>query len=398
MIDLNKLQEAVSKGEVNRRKHDTLPLSIYTYSKTTEIDKNWNEITRVCRGLILHDTTGRVVGNPFPKFFNIEEQAEDKRLAGNRIIKFKGTDIQLPDCDYVTFDKMDGSIIYVTKYYDYASMIDGDNSHAEHLIVASKGSFNSAQAIKARDLLNKKYPNAYFTEGYTYIFEIIYRTNRIVVDYGDREELILLGIRNNNADRDVLFSECDEFAAKYGFSRPTKYEKQIEDLLLEKDSPFDNREGYVIHFHNGEKLKIKFTAYFDLHKIMTNVTTKDILDALPNGTSIAEFCATKDIPDEMLKEIVAVEESFKEAFTIIEMESAELYKEASNGVGILDINGAKEVALQINYRGKTGVHKAVAFAMMRNHEYKDIIWKSLKEKEKENRQFIGRAGEATTGV
>jgi len=385
MIDLNKLQESVAKGEVNRRKHDTLPLSIYTYSKSTEIDKNWNEITRVCRGLILDDETGEVVGNPFPKFFNIEEQAEDKRLAGNKIIKFKGTDIQLPDCDYVTFDKMDGSIIYVAVYKD-------------QLVVSSKGSFNSAQAKKAMDMLNKKYSTAKFFKGYTYIFEVIYRTNRIVCDYGDREEMILLGIRDNGLNRDCIVTECDEWASTYGFSRPTKYEKQIEDLLLEKDSPFDNREGYVIHFHNGEKLKIKFTAYFDLHKIMTNVTTKDILEALSNGTSIAEFCATKDIPDEMLKEIVQVEESFKEAFTIIEVEGAELHREATLGIGIMDINGAKEAALRINYHGKTGVHKAVAFAMMRNNEYTGIIWKSLREKEKDNRQFIGRAGEATEGV
>ncbi|MET9842806.1 hypothetical protein ABZZ01_34320, partial [Streptomyces virginiae] len=57
--------------------------------------------------------------------------------------------------------------------------------------VASKGSFISAQAVWAQRRLDGA-DTAALHPGTTYLAEILYPQNRIVVDYGDRRDLVLL--------------------------------------------------------------------------------------------------------------------------------------------------------------------------------------------------------------
>ena len=164
-VDLKKIEQYVSSGKVSKRKHPTLPLNIYTYSKLTEINNEWDEITAMCRGLIL-DENGNVVGNPWPKFFNIEQTSGSvhiRKLKGENLFEFshKGTKYYYPDIPYVVYEKMDGSIIYVVNF-------EGQN------VVASKGSFESDQALEASKILAEKYPDFLVPAGKTYIFEVIY--------------------------------------------------------------------------------------------------------------------------------------------------------------------------------------------------------------------------------
>ena len=64
-------------------------------------------------------------------------------------------------------------------------------------MIASRGSFISEQAEWANnffffnDELQQHVENS-FKDEYTYLVEIVYKSNRIVVDYGDYEGLILL--------------------------------------------------------------------------------------------------------------------------------------------------------------------------------------------------------------
>ena len=66
----NELEKLAKDGYVRIQKHPTLPLSIYTYTQKTEIEKNWTPETLMSRGLVIDDS-GRVVINCVPKFFNL---------------------------------------------------------------------------------------------------------------------------------------------------------------------------------------------------------------------------------------------------------------------------------------------------------------------------------------
>jgi RNA ligase len=83
-----------------------------------------------------------VVARPFKKFFNIEEGKHT------------------PTSEFEVFDKMDGSCI-ILFYYN------------NEWIFATRGSFTSAQAIKAKEL-SFKYPLDELDKNNTYVFEIIY--------------------------------------------------------------------------------------------------------------------------------------------------------------------------------------------------------------------------------
>ena len=160
------LEVAVDGGFVVRRAHPTLPLCILNYTeRATYTPDSWNAVTRNCRGLIYDTNTHEIVARPFPKFFNMGER-------------------YAPQCDptsrVVVTDKLDGSlgVLYRTP--------DG-------LAVSTRGSFDSEQTKHATELVRTRYAEFVPPHGHTLLFEIVYPDNRIVVDYGDMDDLILLG-------------------------------------------------------------------------------------------------------------------------------------------------------------------------------------------------------------
>ena len=206
--------------------------------------------------------------------------------------------------------------------------------------------------------------------------------NRIVVDYGETRDLFLLGVRDNEKNSDDIF----DFLNEKRFPKPQIHSQTIQDLLVEKDrKDFINKEGFVVHFADGQKVKIKYEAYFDLHKIMTNVTSKDILEALEKGDSVVTFCEQKDIPDEMLDEIKAVEKEFVKEYAKIEEDCKYFLSVA------LDKRERKAQAKNVmeftpeKYRG-------IVFAMLDEKDYSKMIFTLLKIDEKAHRKFIGKAG------
>jgi RNA ligase len=147
-FDLEILNQYVKDGWVERNDHPSLPISIYNYSRKTQYEGKWDDITLKTRGLVL-DNEGNVVAKSFDKFFNYEE------LVGS---KFKPS--QIPNEPFEVFEKMDGSLGILFNY-------------GGEWILATKGSFTSEQAIKGMELL-KKYKYERLIPGYTYLFEIIY--------------------------------------------------------------------------------------------------------------------------------------------------------------------------------------------------------------------------------
>jgi RNA ligase len=55
-------------------------------------------------------------------------------------------------------------------------------------------------------------------------------------------------------------------------------------------------EGFVIRFESGFRVKLKFTEYVRLHKILTNFTSRDIWESLREKRKIEEIL--DNVPDE----------------------------------------------------------------------------------------------------
>jgi RNA ligase len=158
------LARALADGHVRAQTHPTAPLTIYNYTEHCAFASAWTEVTLTCRGLIVEET-GRIVARPLKKFFNHNQP---------------GAPLVSLDEPVSVTDKADGSlgIIY-----------DGPDG----LAVATRGSFASAQAVHATSVLRQRYAGWAPPDGLTVLAEIIYPENRIVLDYGGMDDLVLLG-------------------------------------------------------------------------------------------------------------------------------------------------------------------------------------------------------------
>ena len=272
--NLEVLSEYIDKGLVVKQNHPTLPLSIYNYSRTTQYDGMWDDITLNCRGLVL-DNEGNVIAKPFPKFFNYEEHKPE----------------DIPNENFEVYEKMDGSLGIVFHY--------NDEWH-----VATRGSFTSEQAIKGKELLDTQYNVSSLRKTRTYLFEIIYPENRIVVDYGDDEKLVLLAVMDTESGEEIPSSAL-YFMVEDGWDVVTTYKTWGEDWETLKTEISKDNEGYVIRFSGGMRMKIKGEEYVRLHRILTNFSTKDIWELLRNNEQLEPFL--ERVPDEFdiwVKEVV----------------------------------------------------------------------------------------------
>jgi RNA ligase len=308
MLDI--LEKYHKDGLLHKQTHPTLDLTIWNYSPKVQYERLWDDITLQCRGLVTN-SKGVIVARPFKKFFNYEEHKPE----------------DIPNEDYVVYEKMDGSL-GILFYYEYEltdekryniwfnnnyetgmerffdpnNLPDYDNSYYEptpktkgEWIFATRGSFTSEQSIKGKQILDLKYDYSSLRKDNTYLFEIIYPENRIVVDYKGEEKLVVLGVIHTETGNEVPDSSLF-FMQEGGWELVTVYKTWGETYDLLKEEISKDKEGYVIRFNNGFRMKIKGEEYVRLHKIITNISNRDIWEYLKDNKSFDELL--ERVPDE----------------------------------------------------------------------------------------------------
>ncbi|MFG2875381.1 RNA ligase [Streptomyces sp. NPDC048337] len=253
------LAESIAAGHVTRKPHPELPLSIYTYTRTAQYQGLWNQVTTRCRGLVADDTTRAIVALPLPKFFNVGEHEAGMPYAP-----------ALPDEPFEVYEKVDGSLAVVFHY-------------AGHWRVASKGSFTSTQATWAQRRLDGKDTSA-LRPGVTYLAEILYPENRIVVNYGDRRDLVLLAAFGRDGT-EVPLTEAAAHWEGIGSVVTVWPAMPLDELIALTESSTmpggaaatgTDAEGFVLRFASGVRAKAKIAEYVRLHRVLTGVNERDI--------------------------------------------------------------------------------------------------------------------------
>jgi RNA ligase len=337
---------------VRKQVHPTEPLAILNYAEKATFEREWNEVTLQCRGLIYNTTTLEIVARPFKKFFNWGEPACP-------VTKTDG---------YVTVtNKMDGSLGILYKL-----------PSTGELAIATRGSFASDQAIRATKMLKQKYlafgPGQRFvpSTGVTYLFEIVYPENRIVLDYGDEEALYLLGCVDIRTGHTA--GPEDDWASRWQGPVTKVFEQEsFEDALA--IPPRSNAEGIVVHFLNtDERVKIKQEDYVRLHRLITGMNARTIWEALGEGQSIEEL--KEGVPEEFWPWMDTVAD---------ELES-ELEHTISDALGdfqgiLRDLderwgdNWTRKEFAESAVRSK---FKSYLFLILDGRDIKDAVWKTLK--------------------
>jgi RNA ligase len=248
-----------SLGNIRVVEHNNMLL--FSYKR----DAEWNDIEIVCRGLIIEKDTGRIIARPFDKFFNWLERGR------------KGT-------GHITavHEKMDGSLGIV-----YRDPTD------KKIKVATRGNFESDQALWATKYLNDNYEVEELpVDTHTLMVEIIYPDNRIVVDYGRQEKLVLLAVRHMLTGNYIATFPSLQFnATKWGFELPANYSfgSLIEIIEATGKTEFQDIEGWVIEMSDGSRWKFKTDQYVELHRIISSLTPKNILKKLQQPEELAKL-------------------------------------------------------------------------------------------------------------
>jgi RNA ligase len=288
------------------------------------------------------DSEGTIIARPFRKFFNMEEGKHT------------------PTSEFEVYEKMDGSL-GIFFYYE------------GNPVFATRGSFTSDQAIKGREILNK-YNWQYGTyEGYTYLFEIIYPENRVVVNYNGLEELIVLGVIETSTGKECKYSEMEN----EGFVLVKKYDG-IKNYSTLKSLISNDAEGFVVRFSNGDRMKIKGEEYLRLHKIMTNLSTTAIWELVSNGGNIDDIL--KDVPDEFYKKVKMYVSSLNYGYYQYWNQLGKTYDYFRFGkYGDIEVEPTKKEFAE-HIKDHHPIAKSIMFAMWDDKDYDKIIWKALKPK------------------
>lgn len=337
------LERYHSDGLLMKQTHPTLDLTIWNYSPKVQYERLWDDITMQCRGLVTN-SLGQIVARPFRKFFNYEELTPD----------------QIPNENFDVYEKMDGSLGILFNYQG-------------EWVLATRGSFTSPQSIKGRELL-EKYDYNRLHPDYTYLFEIIYPENRIVCLY-DFEDLVLLGMIHTETGNEINVHNSDNedirlknMISNLGFKIVTLYKTWGEGYDILKNEISKDREGYVIRFKNGFRMKIKGEEYVRLHRIITNISNRDIWEFLKEGKPLDEIL--DKVPDEFYEWVRNTKDDLLNQYQTLEREYQWIFKIINRASGI----ESRKVFAEYANRYK---HPGLLFNMLDGKDYSEQIWKLL---------------------
>jgi RNA ligase len=356
-IDINKLSKLREDGWLMSQVHPTLPLTIWNYTNKTQWEGYWNEFTLMCRALVT-DSDGNIVAYPLKKFFNYSELVAKNEVPLENL--------------FTIYKKMDGSLIQLFHYKG-------------NWVISSRGSFTSDHAKYALEILDtlgttKGVGVSMLDKDCNYIFELIHPDTRIVVDYGNRKDLVLLAIIDQyGQERNInecinIFTLVEELSTIDGSPVAVDFDA-LKDLVN------DDEEGYVIKFASGKRMKIKGDEYCRLHRIITMTSSYDIWETLKDNKDITELI--ERAPDEWLtwvyKTIGEIYVEYKKILQQVERdwaygESKGLYRhEHGTDNGYVHV-GRKKVAEYFS----TCQHPAFMFNKLDGLDYDSKVWELCK--------------------
>lgn len=220
------------------KEHPCHPLLLLKYTNNVGWDKKWDRVPNFIResnGLVV-DYYGNIVTRPIQKFFNWDE-VESMPIGKGRLV-----------------EKLDGSIINVSHWMG-------------NRIVSSHGSFASDQSKKAEHILDTKYSHIHLDSNFTYCFEVIYPTNRVIVDYGELVDLFLFAKIETvtGIEEDCFFEQFAKPKIQYVFEN-LKTVEELLDIFSGLDSDCYScqtpiQEGSVLEIKDC-RIKIKTDAWF----------------------------------------------------------------------------------------------------------------------------------------
>lgn len=256
-------------------------------------DKPWTSFARMSRGLVVDMKNQAILAHGFDKFFNLNQEPE----TNYEILKDRK--------EFEISEKLDGSCC-----------LSFLNPNDNQFYLTTTGSFSSEQGQHGCTLFNNL-PNyqqviEYAKKG-TFIFELIDPKFRIVIDYKKKnypEGLYLIGYRTQEG-RLITYAEVQALGVQLSIPYPKTYKYESLDHLMEKVKDLTVlEEGFVLRYPDGLMVKIKGMAYLKAHRFISQLSDKNILEAVAEGNDVADQLADL-APEEYREDVIEKISYFK---------------------------------------------------------------------------------------
>ena len=188
------------------------------------------------------------------------------------------------------------------------------------------------------------------------------------MNYGELEEIILLAVIDTNTGKEL---NIDDFR---GLFEPVREYKDIVNWeTLRNDIDGTNREGFVIKFENGFRLKLKYQEYFELHYLLQGLTDNAIFDMLCNDQLDDLQVIIDKLPEPQKVKIEFVINQYITGFNVIKLQCLNDFRS--------DFETRKDAAEYF----KTCKYPSVLFAMLNGEDITRYIWKIIAKARKNDR-------------
>jgi RNA ligase len=351
--DFEQLDKLTEEGYLRKVTSPCGKLFLYNYTDKCTYEKKWSRHTLNARGTVYEVGTNKVIAKAFPKFFNFGELAVSKQRNIMKQTKFE------------VYEKMDGSL-GIVYFYDGKWRVN------------TRGSFTSDQAVKATEMLSK-YDMSIVPTHITLLVEIIYPENRIIVDYGKQEKLVILSGFVNETGQELtekLIQVCFT-----GMSYAPKYDlKSIEDVITVQGQLGKMEEGFVVRLKDGERVKFKSAEYLKVARILSNMTPLNFWKAMKDGVVQQEII--EDIPEEFRSECDRIKGELEAVYKFTYNEINREFHHAIQSIGgLFDIEeDRKKLGLFIKEHGSELKHAGAMFPMLLDNGIDKYIMKEIRPK------------------
>ena len=282
------------KGRKDIKVSDKGDYTVITYavqSKDLFNDPEHGKMRRECRGLIFRNSDGKIISRPFHKFFNMNETEETLQ---------KNINIFAP---HVVQEKMDGSMVrpfFKEQPGGPAIAFATKSGETDISELAHKAFMKLDNVDEKLDWIRDK-----LLSGQTPIFEFVSPFNQIVVPY-EKEDFVFLALRDNvygNYIRDRSYPGT--LVKEHGYIdgiRATLHEYMM------KTKGDVNREGDVLVFRNGFRVKVKSEWYVTAHKAKESLNIDRHIARMTLEDTFDDVVA--NIPEAMKEEVISKSQDF----------------------------------------------------------------------------------------
>ena len=291
---VQKLIELYDSGELQKRYANLIkvvqgPEDLLLFNYTDECQQRgaWDEITTLCRGVIVHAKTREIIARPFEKFFNWHEYKQE-----------------IPEEPFTVSEKVDGSLGILYRLQDQYAL-------------ATRGSFTSVEAKRGTELLRASLGDHKLPEDLTFLFEIILSNAGSTVVKYDSDGLFLLGVLNRHTGEELSPDEVEAWTTRLPWRAPKRYTFATKEAVLATRATLPaDLEGYVLRFQSGLRLKLKSEAYLAVLRASLGLSRNKVITALSLGEKAYQELLAQT-PEELLPfaekiaaEVVAQVESY----------------------------------------------------------------------------------------